>query len=71
MISHKGRGFKSGELGPSTIVGSASFNLFVITAICIISIPKKNEGNNESGVRRIKAIKVGTWGVARLGIMLD
>ena len=28
-----------GELGPSTIVGSASFNLFVITAICILTIP--------------------------------
>ena len=28
-----------GELGPSTIVGSASFNLFVISAICILTIP--------------------------------
>lgn len=27
-----------GELGPSTIVGSAAFNLFVITAVCVYSI---------------------------------
>ena len=28
----------AGELGPSTIVGSAAFNLFVITAVCVYSI---------------------------------
>ena len=32
-------GGSPGELGASTIVGSASFNLFVITAICIVAIP--------------------------------
>jgi solute carrier family 8 (sodium/calcium exchanger) len=31
--------FYSGRLGSSTIVGSAAFNLFVITAVCISSIP--------------------------------
>jgi len=31
--------FHSGELGPSTIVGSAAFNLFVIIAVCINAIP--------------------------------
>ena len=31
--------FNSGELGPSTIVGSAAFNLMVITAVCIVCIP--------------------------------
>mmetsp|Transcript_41930 Transcript_41930/g.115634 ORF Transcript_41930/g.115634 Transcript_41930/m.115634 type:complete len:799 (+) Transcript_41930:59-2455(+) len=31
--------FISGELGPSTIVGSAAFNLFVIIAVCINAIP--------------------------------
>ena len=38
-----GLGEKAGELGPSTIVGSACFNLMVITAICIPSVdePKK------------------------------
>eukprot|EP00929_Paragymnodinium_shiwhaense_P025214 TRINITY_DN15310_c0_g1_i2.p1 TRINITY_DN15310_c0_g1~~TRINITY_DN15310_c0_g1_i2.p1 ORF type:complete len:1038 (+),score=176.85 TRINITY_DN15310_c0_g1_i2:161-3274(+) len=29
----------SGELGPSTIVGSASFNLLIIPAVCISSLP--------------------------------
>lgn len=29
----------TGELGPSTIVGSAAFNLLVIPAVCIASIP--------------------------------
>ena len=62
-------------MGPSTIVGSASFNLFVITAVCIMSIPKKNDSNEETGVRRIKAIKVvpgrgGGGGVACTFIIL-
>lgn len=43
--------FEPGELGPGTIVGSASFNLLVITAICINCIP---EGES----RRIKEINV-------------
>ncbi|KAK3892304.1 hypothetical protein Pcinc_003849 [Petrolisthes cinctipes] len=45
------RNFESGELGPSTIVGSAAFNLFVISAVCVMTIPS---GEN----RRIKDIKV-------------
>lgn len=32
--------FFAGSLGPSTIVGSAAFNLFVIIAVCIIAIPE-------------------------------
>lgn len=32
-------GFFTGDLGPSTIVGSASFNLLVITAICVVALP--------------------------------
>jgi len=31
--------FYSGELGPGTIVGSAAFNILVIVAVCIYSIP--------------------------------
>lgn len=31
--------FFSGELGPSTIVGSAAFNLLMITAVCVVAIP--------------------------------
>ncbi|CAD7936424.1 unnamed protein product [Amoebophrya sp. A120] len=34
-----GNDFKSGELGPSTIVGSAAFNLMVIIGVCVMSIP--------------------------------
>jgi solute carrier family 8 (sodium/calcium exchanger) len=51
VIEIVGNDFKSGDLGPSTIVGSAAFNLLVITAICMMSIP-----HGES--RRIKSIKV-------------
>ncbi|GFO31494.1 sodium/calcium exchanger, partial [Plakobranchus ocellatus] len=39
VIEIVGHTFKAGELGPGTIVGSAAFNLFVITGICILSIP--------------------------------
>ena len=34
-----GNNFESGDLGPNTIVGSASFNLMVIIWICVASIP--------------------------------
>lgn len=43
--------FTAGELGPSTIVGSAAFNLLVISGICIMSIP-------DDETRRIKSMKV-------------
>ena len=32
-------GMHTGELGPSTIVGSAAFNMLIILAICILAIP--------------------------------
>lgn len=32
-------GFEAGELGPGTIVGSAAFNMLIITAVCIMAIP--------------------------------
>eukprot|EP00929_Paragymnodinium_shiwhaense_P039698 TRINITY_DN20829_c1_g1_i2.p1 TRINITY_DN20829_c1_g1~~TRINITY_DN20829_c1_g1_i2.p1 ORF type:complete len:1078 (-),score=204.38 TRINITY_DN20829_c1_g1_i2:276-3509(-) len=31
--------FFAGDLGPSTIVGSAAFNLFIIMAVCISALP--------------------------------
>mmetsp|Transcript_104750 Transcript_104750/g.337679 ORF Transcript_104750/g.337679 Transcript_104750/m.337679 type:complete len:287 (+) Transcript_104750:164-1024(+) len=43
--------FFEGKLGPSTIVGSAAFNLFCIIAVCINSVP-----NGET--RRIKEMNV-------------
>ncbi|XP_022239527.1 sodium/calcium exchanger 2-like [Limulus polyphemus] len=51
IIEIVGNGFKSGELGPGTIVGSAAFNLLVISAVCIISLPSQE-------TRRIRLIKV-------------
>jgi hypothetical protein len=39
VIEIVGNDFYSGELGPSTIVGSAAYNLFIITAICILAVP--------------------------------
>jgi len=43
--------FLASELGPSTIVGSAAFNLLVIIGICVVSIP-------DGGVRRIANLGV-------------
>lgn len=51
IIEIIGLNFDSGELGPGTIVGSAAFNLFVISAVCVMFIPKGE-------IRRIKDIKV-------------
>lgn len=39
VIEILSNGFFTGDLGPSTIVGSASFNLLVITAICVVALP--------------------------------
>eukprot|EP00439_Symbiodinium_sp_Y106_P010271 s5462_g1.t1 len=39
ILEIMGAGFYSGELGPSTIVGSAAFNLLIILAVCIVAIP--------------------------------
>lgn len=51
IIEIVGKDFQAGDLGPSTIVGSAAYNLFVIIAICILVIPKDE-------VRRIKHLRV-------------
>ena len=40
IIEIVGNKFKAGELGPGTIVGSAAFNLMVISAVCVLGIPK-------------------------------
>ena len=42
--------FFLGDLGPSTIVGSAAFNLLVILAICVLAV--------EDGTKKIKQMKV-------------
>ncbi|XP_074466942.1 sodium/calcium exchanger 2a [Sebastes fasciatus] len=51
VIEVCGHGFHAGELGPSTIVGSAAFNMFVIIGLCVWVIP-----NGES--RKIKHLRV-------------
>lgn len=45
------RGCYSGELGPSTIIGSAAFNLLVIVATCMVAVPREE-------VRIIKEVSV-------------
>ena len=40
IIEIVGNNFEAGELGPGTIVGSAAFNLLVISAVCVVGIPK-------------------------------
>mmetsp|Transcript_30802 Transcript_30802/g.71972 ORF Transcript_30802/g.71972 Transcript_30802/m.71972 type:complete len:881 (-) Transcript_30802:266-2908(-) len=44
-------GFFSGDLGPSTIIGSAAFNLLCISAVCVSAIP-------DGEVRYIKELPV-------------
>ncbi|CAI5450514.1 unnamed protein product [Caenorhabditis angaria] len=39
VIEIFGNNFEAGDLGPSTIVGSAAFNLFIIIGVCILAIP--------------------------------
>ena len=51
VIEVIGKNFVAGELGPGTIVGSAAFNLLVISAICIVAIPAGD-------TRRIASVKV-------------
>uniref|UniRef100_UPI00358EED87 sodium/calcium exchanger 3-like isoform X2 n=1 Tax=Myxine glutinosa TaxID=7769 RepID=UPI00358EED87 len=60
LIEVCGHNFEAGELGPSTIVGSAAFNMFVIIAICVYVIP-------DGETRKIKHLRVffvtATWSV--------
>lgn len=39
IIEIVGSGFKAGELGAGTIVGSAAFNLLIISASCVSALP--------------------------------
>lgn len=51
VIEVCGHNFEAGDLGPSTIVGSAAFNMFIIIAICVYVVP-------DGEVRRIKHLRV-------------
>uniref|UniRef100_A0A4W5MY88 Solute carrier family 8 member 4a n=1 Tax=Hucho hucho TaxID=62062 RepID=A0A4W5MY88_9TELE len=60
VIEVCGHSFEAGSLGPSTIVGSAAFNMFVIIALCVYVVP-------ENETRRIKHLRVffvtATWSI--------
>ncbi|XP_059576265.1 sodium/calcium exchanger 1 isoform X5 [Alligator mississippiensis] len=51
VIEVCGHGFTAGDLGPSTIVGSAAFNMFIIIAICVYVVP-------DGEIRKIKHLRV-------------
>lgn len=51
IIEIVGNKFVAGALGPGTIVGSAAFNLFCITGLCVLSVPSPE-------VRKLDLIKV-------------
>ncbi|XP_065256567.1 sodium/calcium exchanger 1 isoform X14 [Emys orbicularis] len=51
VIEVCGHGFNAGDLGPSTIVGSAAFNMFIIIAICVYVVP-------DGEIRKIKHLRV-------------
>ncbi|KAK3573257.1 hypothetical protein QTP86_016311 [Hemibagrus guttatus] len=51
LIEICGHGFHAGDLGPSTIVGSAAFNMFVIIGICVSAVP-------DGEVRKVKHLRV-------------
>ncbi|XP_074986492.1 sodium/calcium exchanger 1-like isoform X4 [Caretta caretta] len=51
IIEIVGHNFQAGDMGPSTIVGSAAFNMFVIIAVCVHVVP-------EGETRRIKHLRV-------------
>ncbi|EKX46242.1 hypothetical protein GUITHDRAFT_86768 [Guillardia theta CCMP2712] len=51
LIELLGRDFFSGDLGPGTVLGSASFNLYIITGLCMLVIP-------ENEIRKVKGVSV-------------
>ncbi|XP_075958041.1 solute carrier family 8 member 4a isoform X2 [Anarhichas minor] len=51
VIEVVGHNFEAGSLGPSTIVGSAAFNMFIIIAICVYVVP-------ENETRKVKHLRV-------------
>uniref|UniRef100_A0A8D3DAQ9 Solute carrier family 8 member 1b n=1 Tax=Scophthalmus maximus TaxID=52904 RepID=A0A8D3DAQ9_SCOMX len=60
VIEVMGHGFQAGTLGPSTIVGSAAFNMFVIIGLCVYVVP-------DGETRKVKHLRVffvtATWSI--------
>ena len=52
-----------GELGPSTIVGSAAFNLLVISAVAIYSVTAENDTDKDKDVSMYGIKKIDDMGV--------
>ncbi|KAM9431715.1 solute carrier family 8 member 4b isoform 2-T4 [Clarias gariepinus] len=51
VIEVCGHHFEAGDLGPSTIVGSAAFNMFVIIGLCVYVVP-------DGETRKVKHLRV-------------
>ena len=51
IIETIGGGFYAGALGPGTVVGSAAFNLYVITGICMVAL-------EEGETRKVEGVTV-------------
>ena len=60
-------GEKPGELGPSTIVGSAAFNFLIISGISIYSVNDKND-TREKSVIEAEGLVRGVKKVADTGV---
>uniref|UniRef100_A0A8C5EFQ8 J domain-containing protein n=1 Tax=Gouania willdenowi TaxID=441366 RepID=A0A8C5EFQ8_GOUWI len=60
VIEVIGHDFHAGSLGPSTIVGSAAFNMFVIIGLCVYVVP-------DGETRKVKHLRVffvtATWSI--------
>jgi len=73
VIELMGNSFFAGELGPSTIVGSAAFNLLVITAVCVSAIPapevRKIDGLSVFGVTASLSVFAYLWLIVILQMM--
>ncbi|XP_066905580.1 sodium/calcium exchanger 1 isoform X1 [Halyomorpha halys] len=54
IIETVGHNFEAGPLGPGTIVGSAAYNLLVITSVCMLAL----SGNDTRRIHRLKVFVV-------------
>jgi len=64
IFGSDGLPFSAGDLGPSTIVGSAAFNLLVIAAVCVYAIgtvPKKIEQTQVYAITATFSILAYVW----------
>lgn len=52
------KSFQAGDLGPSTIVGSAAFNLLFIIAICVVSLEPLEDDPTRLDTRKIEEFGV-------------